>query len=135
MASASGVVIVDESTAGGTRRWSLDVADVLEEALPLREVIRRRVYQEVTEYNAKQAGIYQGLVEPVDAERTLNGSRLRTPRRLNWEAQYAAALEAFARRGFIILVNDRQVTDLEAVVELGAGTEVTFLKLVPLVGG
>jgi hypothetical protein len=135
MEGMSGLLIVDESTAGDRRRWSLDVADVLEETLPLREVIRRRVYQEVTEYNAQHADVFHGLIQPTDAERTLNGYRLRTPRRLDWEAQYAKAVEAFERRGYIVLVNDRQVTELDAVVELRPEAEVTFLKLVPLVGG
>ncbi len=135
MASTSGVTIVDESTAGGRRSWNLDVADILEETLPLREVIRRRVYQEVTEYNAQGDDIFYGLVQPTDTERALNGYRLRAPRHLDWEAQYTKAVEAFERRGYIVLVNDHQMTDLDAVVELRAGVEVAFLKLVPLVGG
>jgi hypothetical protein len=60
---------------------------------------------------------------------------MKTPRRLDWEAQYSAAEQAFLRRGFIVLVNDHQVTDLAATVTLSPGSEVTFLKLVPLVGG
>jgi hypothetical protein len=135
MANTSGVTIVDESTAGGRRSWNLDVADILEETLPLREIIRRRVYQEVTEYNGQQSDVFYGLVQPTDAERALNGYRLRTPRHLDWEAQYTKAVEAFEHRGYIVLVNDQQVTDLDAVVKLRVGAEVTFLKLVPLVGG
>jgi hypothetical protein len=129
------ITIIDESTAGGKRAWSLDVDDILTEIILLREVIRRRIYQEVTEYNARQAGAYQGLVQPVDAERTLNGYHLKAPRQLDWAAQYEQAIEAFARRGYIMLVNDRQVADLDTPIELRSGTEVTFLKLVPLVGG
>jgi hypothetical protein len=67
MASSSGIVLVDESTRGGSRRWSLDVADVLEERMTLREVIRRRIYQEVTEYNAQHGGDFHGLVQPTTA--------------------------------------------------------------------
>jgi hypothetical protein len=126
------VTIVDESTAGPKRAWSLDILD---ETITVRELIRRRVYQEVTEYNARQSGLFHGLVQPTDAERTLNGYRLKTPRRLDWEAQYEKAVESFRRRAYIVLVNDRQVAELETAVELGAGAEVTFLKLVPLVGG
>ncbi len=129
------VTIVDESTMGQKRTWSLDLEDILSETMTLRELIRRRVYQEVAEYNARQSGYFQGLVQPTHAERTLNGYRLRTPRRLDWEAQCAKAIEAFARRGYIVLVNDKQVAELDAPVRLGAGAEVTFLRLVPLVGG
>jgi hypothetical protein len=34
-----------------------------------------------------------------------------------------------------VLVGDRQVTDPDEEIELPLGVEVTFLKLVPLVGG
>ncbi|WP_392757153.1 hypothetical protein [Streptomyces sp. LN590] len=51
------VTFVDETTSG-TRQdaWELAMA---EERLPLREVIRRRVFQEV--YNARQPELFQGL--------------------------------------------------------------------------
>jgi hypothetical protein len=126
------ITITDESTLGEKRSWSLDI---LEETITLAEIIRRRIYQEVTEYNARQVSHFYGLVQPTEAERTLNGYQLRQPRRLDWEAQYTAAAQAFARRGFIVLVDDRQVADLNASVTLAAGSEVTFLRLVPLVGG
>ncbi len=126
------VTITDESTLGEKRSWDLDI---LEETITLAELIRRRIYQEVTEYNARQVGYYYGLVQPTEAERALNGYQMKTPRRLDWEAQYQAAEQAFLRRGFIVLVNDQQVTDLAATVTLSPGSEVTFLKLVPLVGG
>jgi hypothetical protein len=126
------ITLIDESTLGEKRARAFDV---LEETITLRELIRRRIYQEVTEYNARQAGAFYGLVQPTDAERALNGFRPPAPRRLDWEAQYEQAIAAFARRGYIVLVDDRQVTDLDAAVALRTGSEVTFLKLVPLVGG
>jgi hypothetical protein len=127
------VSFIDETTAGerGTA-WHLEI---FEESLPLREVIRRRVFQEVAEHNAKGGEVFRGLVQPTGAERTLNGFKLRTPRRVDAEEQAEKALEAFSRNGFVVLVDDRQVEDLEAVVDLRMGTQITFLKLVPLVGG
>lgn len=47
----------------------------------------------------------------------------------------AAALEAFDKNGFVMLVDDRQVQTLEEKVELKPASEVTFVRLVPLVGG
>jgi hypothetical protein len=131
------VSVIDETITGARRdAWHLEI---FEERLPLREVIRRRVFQEVAEYNARRTGRYQGLVEPTEAERALNGAerdgRGRGPSRLAAEEQYARVLEAFGRNGFVVLVGDAQVDDLDAPVELRAGTEITFLKLVPLVGG
>lgn len=126
------ITILDESMAGEKRAWNLEL---LEETLSLRELIQRRIYQEVTEYNAQQSGLFRGLVQPTDTERTLNGYRLKSPHRLDWQAQYEKAVESFGRRGYIVLVNDKQVTELDAPIALNATTQVTFLKLVPLVGG
>lgn len=126
------ITIVDESIVGEKHAWSLDFLD---EIVSLRELIRQRIYQEVTEYNARLTGHFRGLVQPTQAERTLNGFRLPSKNRLDWQAQYEKAIDAFTRRGYLVLVNDMQVADLDASIELQADTEVTFFKLVPLVGG
>ncbi|MEC3996585.1 hypothetical protein VSR01_24990 [Actinacidiphila sp. DG2A-62] len=127
------VTFVDETTSGERRdSWGLEIA---EERLTAGELIRRRVFQEVAEYNARQPEVFSGLVQPSDAERTLNGYRLRTPRRIDPETQAALALKAFRANGFLLLVGDRQIEDAEEEVDLPLGTEVVFLKLVPLVGG
>jgi hypothetical protein len=65
------VSFVDETTAGErAEAWHLEI---FEERLALREVIRRRVFQEVAEHNAGQPQVFRGLVQPGDTERTLNG--------------------------------------------------------------
>lgn len=127
------VTFVDETTTGD--RGAGCELEVAEERLTVGELIRRRVFQEVAEYNARTPGVFQGLVCPSDAERVLNGYALRTPRRIDPEAQTELALKAFAGNGFLILVGDRQVTDVDEEIEPALGTEVTFLKLVALVGG
>ncbi|MFE7167411.1 hypothetical protein [Streptomyces sp. NPDC057616] len=127
------VMFVDETTAG--ERGAGRELEIAEERLTVGELIRRRVFQEVAEYNARTPQVFQGLVQPQDTERVLNGYALRTPRRIDPEAQTELALKAFAGNGFLLLVGDRQVTGLDEQVELPPGTEVTFLKLVPLVGG
>jgi hypothetical protein len=127
------VTFVDETTAGQrSDGWHLEI---FEERLSLREIIRRRVFQEVAEHNARGAQVFRGLVQPTGAEQTLNGFRLAKPRRVDAEEQFARAVEAFSRNGFVVLVDDRQVEELDALIELKMGTEITFLKLVPLVGG
>jgi hypothetical protein len=127
------VTFVDETTSGDRGAgWGLEIA---EERLALRELIRRRIFQEVAEYNARTPEVFQGLVQPENTERVLNGYAVRTPRRIDPEAQTARALRAFAGNGFLVLVGERQVTDLDEEIELLLGAEVTFLKLVALVGG
>jgi hypothetical protein len=83
----------------------------------------------------KQTEYFNGLVEPFDAEKTLKGFKLRKKRKIDWEEQFARALEAFHRNGFFILVGERQAEDLDEVLEVNGETEVSFVKLVPLVGG
>jgi hypothetical protein len=127
------ITVYDETTSGDrTHELTLEL---LNERVTVRELIRSRVYQEVTEYNARLPEYFHGLVQPTDAERVLNGYRVREPRKLDWEAQYQKAIQAFQGNGFMILVDDRQVDELDAEVELRYDTTVTFLKLVPLVGG
>lgn len=127
------VTFVDETTSGERADgWGLEIA---EERLTLRELIRRRVFQEVAEYNAGTPEVFHGLVQPEDTERVLNGYAMRTRRRIDPQKQTDLALKAFAGNGFLVLVGDRQMTELDEEIDLPLGTEVTFLKLVALVGG
>ena len=109
--------------------------DLPTERITLRELIRTRVYGEVRDYNLRQPEYFRGLVQPTDAERTLNGFKVRPGRMLDPEKQFERAIESFYRNGFLILINDRQVEELEEEIEIQPDTTVAFLKLVPLVGG
>jgi hypothetical protein len=129
------LTIRDETTfsfAGDNEEFTLDVPV---ERITIRELIRTRVYQEVRDYNLRQPEYFRGLVQPTDAERTLNGFKVRQRRKLDPEKQFERAIKSFYRNGFLVLVNDRQVDDLEEEIEIRPDTTVTFLKLVPLVGG
>lgn len=130
------VTIFDE-TLSGARTPSLRL-DLLTSTITLRELIRRRIYEEVQEYHAAPPSVvFRGLVTPTETETALNGSKPphAVKRRVDWEAQYERALQAFARNGFFILVGDRQMEDLDEALELKVDTEVSFVKLVALVGG
>ena len=130
---AAAVTVYDETTLGETTGEL--TLEFLTERVTVREIIRSRVYQEVTEYNAREAGLFRGLVQPRDTEPTTQGFIFRTPRRIDWAEQYNAALASFARNGFLLLVDEVQMTDLDAEIELRHDTRVSFLRLVPLVGG
>jgi len=125
---------IHDATAFGEKTNSLTL-ECLTETLTVRELIRARIYQEVQDYNLKQPECFKGLVEPSDAERTLNGFRLRQRRQLDWQEQFTRALEAFERNGFFILVDDRQAESLDESFTVRPGTEISFVKLLPLVGG
>ena len=127
------ITIYDE-TLGGVKTPALRLS-LLSSRLSLRELIRRRIYEEVQEHNAVPDRPFRGLVTPTAAERALNGEKADRNRRINWEAQYERALAAFAHNGFFVLVGDKQIEDLDDEIELKVNTEVSFVKLVPLVGG
>ena len=103
--------------------------------LTARDLIRERVRQEVEDFNNRQPELFHGLVQPNDTERTLNGFKFPKKRKLQWEEQFEKAIEGFHRNAYILLVDDLQIQELDQVIPLSSETSVTFLKLVPLVGG
>jgi len=130
---ATTLTVRDESSAGQTlHEFALEV---LSERLSVRELIRSRVYQEVQDYNLRQPQVYRGLVQPTDAERTLNGFTLKKPRQIDWKQQFDKAIEAFEANRILILVDDKQVDSLDEEIVIGPRTRVSFLRLTMLVGG
>jgi hypothetical protein len=123
-----------DETATGKPVAEFEVAG-LPERMTVRELIRLRVREEVARYNARPSDRFHGLVRPDDAETELNGYRLREPRRIDWEHQAEIAERAFLSNGFFLLAGDRQVEDLDDVVDLTVDPGLVFIKLVALVGG
>ena len=129
------LTIRDETTfsfGGDSEEFTLDVPT---ERITVRDLIRARVFGEVSDYNLRQPEYFRGLVQPSDAERTLNGFKVRRGRRIDPKKLFEKAITSFYRNGFLVLVNDRQVDELEEEIEIRPDTTITFLKLVPLVGG
>lgn len=132
------VKICDETTSGDIyHEFPIEFPS---ERITVRELIRERVYQEVQDFNRKQdQQIFQGLVQPTDTERVLNGKRpeyrLAKHRPLEWKSQYEKAIEAFSRNGFFILVDDHQAETLDQEFEVTPKSQISFVKLTLLVGG
>jgi hypothetical protein len=101
----------------------------------VKEIIETRVIQEVKTYNKKKPEYFHGLVQPLDAEKTLNGYKLKTKKEVDPEKQVYIALDAFKKNNFFVLIDSYQSESLDQVVTLKADTEINFLKLTPLVGG
>ncbi|QYX77904.1 hypothetical protein [Streptomyces akebiae] len=106
-----------EETASGERGEGRAV-ELAAERVTVEELIRRRVF----------------LSSAEDPARRTAGRSTQAPAEPP-EARAEAALGAFAGNGLLVLVGDRQVTEPDEEIELSAGAEVTFLRLVPLVGG
>lgn len=120
-----------EDAAGETRSLEFPT-----DRISARELIRSHVYESVKEHNmrcvtrAAQDARGMHLVE-----RALNPSKRSTPGELDWRRAFDSALEAFQRRRILLLVDDRQVEDLDQPLELTNQSAVTFLRLLPLAGG
>lgn len=127
------LTICDETTLGQTTNEL--TLDFLTEDITVRELIRSRVYQEVKDYNANKGDFFRGLVQPTHAETTLNGFEMRTRREIDWQRQYEKAIEAFKTTRIIILVDEKQAESLDQDIVIRIDTQVTFLRLMPLVGG
>ncbi len=125
-----------DTTLPGARTpgFELEVGD--RTAITVRELIRQRVLQEIERYERSATpDVFVGLVQPEESERILNGYRMVGRRQIDGEEQVKRACASFEKNGFLILVNDRQVESLEQTVDVSAGAEIEFVKLVPLIGG
>jgi hypothetical protein len=132
------VTLCHETTSGETSDFVL--VDFLDEVTTPRELIRRWVYEAARERNQQPTCPFGNRVQPSEMETLLNGyddslPLTRQPAKIDWEQAYAEAITAFTHSRYFVLVDDRQVTNLDEDVYLKMDTRVSFLKLVPLVGG
>jgi hypothetical protein len=101
-------VCVRDETVSGQSLYELSL-EFLSDRITVRELLRERVHHEVREFNRQQDRlVFHGLVQPEGTERTLNGSKLKAHRPLDWEAQFALAIEGFATNAYFVIVDDRQ---------------------------
>lgn len=126
-------ILVHDRTGAGRPISTFTMPDV-PDRITIRELIRLRVRDEVARHNLAPTAPFRGLVAPLEDEVALNGPR-REPKRIDWEAQANAATDAFERNGFFVLVDRRQAVSLDDEVDLTSASDVTFVKLIPLVGG
>jgi hypothetical protein len=105
------------------------------DVVTVKDIIEARVWKEVDEYNNGLPEYFNGLVQPTNAEKTLNGYRLKERKPIDAEKQVYIALDAFTKNVYFILVHNKQVESLDQQVRLSATSNIRFVKLTPLVGG
>ena len=127
------LTIKDETVTGDIIR-EIDLL-FISENITVKELITQRVLQEVALYNSKLPDYYNGLIEPTDAEKTLNGFKIHNNRTIDGEKQVYTALDAFMKNGYFVLIDNLQAETLEQQVKISKNTKVSFIKLTPLVGG
>jgi len=108
---------------------------VSKQHLSLRELITTRVEMEVNSYNKSLTSAYNGLVVPTKKESILNPLSTRERPKIDAEREVYLALDAFLKNNYFVLVNDRQVDELDHVIEITPKSEVSFLRLTQLKGG
>lgn len=127
------IKIKDETIGGEILNEIL--LSVESERITLRELISARVVKEVELYNQQTGTLFKGLVQPGESEQTERGFVFRKHKNIDAEEQVYVALDAFAKNGFFVLIDNQQVQDLDQEVLVGKETSVAFVKLTPLVGG
>ncbi|GEM46739.1 hypothetical protein [Deinococcus cellulosilyticus] len=127
------LTLIDETTTG--KKTTVCTLTFPETHVTAREILRRRIYAEVTEHNNQSSRSFQGLVWPGGDPAQCTAGHATPP--LDWEKQFKTAQQAFQMFQFIMLVQDRQIENLEEEIHLKPDEtlEIHFLKLVPLVGG
>ncbi|KAA0225295.1 MAG: hypothetical protein AKCLJLPJ_01947 [Fimbriimonadales bacterium] len=124
---------IDEFTTG--RRLEGPTVELPSFEVSVRELIESRVRQEVDRYNREKPGTYYGLIQPTDTEVLLNGPVTRRFKPVDPERQVEIALEAFRKQQILVLLPGGQAESVDQIVRLNENDEVSFLRLVPLVGG
>lgn len=127
------VLIKDETFTG-------DIINQIEIALDremvtVADIIEARVTAEVEAYNNKANDYFTGLIQPTEAEKTLNGYKMKNKRKIDAEKQVYVALDAFQNNGYFVLIDNKQAESLEQEVLISKDINVSFVKLTPLVGG
>ena len=127
------ILICDELLNGTiTNQFEISLES---DSLTVRDLITKRVSIEIENYNKRLPEYFNGLIEPKEAERTLNGYKLKPKQLIDVEKQVYIALDAFQKNGFFVLVDNEQLEELEQQVLLKNTSKISFVKLTPLVGG
>uniref|UniRef100_UPI004048F3AE hypothetical protein n=1 Tax=Flavobacterium sp. TaxID=239 RepID=UPI004048F3AE len=127
------ILVSDELLSGKvTNQFEIELES---DTISVQDLISKRVSVEINQYNKRLPEFFNGLVEPTNAERTLNGYKLKDKKLIDVEKQVYVALDAFQKNGFFILVDNEQLDELEQVVTLKSTSKISFVKLTPLIGG
>jgi hypothetical protein len=128
------VITIKDETFSGKVLNELNL-NFKSESTTVRVIIEQRVCEEVKKYNQKLTGFFNGLIAPTDAEKTLNGYKLKHKKNVDAEKQIYIALDAFLKNGYFVLIDNLQAESLEQEVQLSKNTTISFVKLTPLIGG
>jgi hypothetical protein len=125
---------IKDETAGGKILNEI-IISLQHELVSVKEIISSRVTSEVETYNQRLPQYFQGLVQPEATEKTINGYKMPKRKLIDAEQQVYIALDAFIHNAYFVLIDQKQAMSLDEMVLLTPETEVSFVKLTPLIGG
>ncbi|HEX2988956.1 MAG TPA: hypothetical protein VHS06_12415 [Chloroflexota bacterium] len=123
---------------------------LMEERLTVAELIRRTVEEQVRELlvrrklaadQARQLLDRQYLTEKEIARQAEHGAvrypsgRVRQEPPIDPAAEVWKALRGFENGSYLILIDGRRMERLEETIDFAPGVQVTFLRVMPLMGG
>ncbi|GIX46891.1 MAG: hypothetical protein KatS3mg131_1102 [Candidatus Tectimicrobiota bacterium] len=117
---------------GGQQQWQTQVV-LPAPTVTVRELIACKIRQEVADYAAGRRPALSGEYLPPEALLRAVAAGGYRPGAV--EEEVARAQDAFARRAFMVVVDERRVDDADARLTLSPASRVEFIKILPLVGG
>jgi len=132
-----------EKIVGQTQRQAFTLR-LASERISARDIVAKHVRDEVDRLNdlarrrhAEHDRVASFLVgdHSHELERKLNKPNRKGPKTLEPTEEVKAALDAIETRQVIVLFDDLEIEDLDADLTVTDQSKVTFLRLVPLVGG
>lgn len=122
-----------------------------------KEILKARIKQDCENANLEQKQAYQAeqarllahyqqtMGELTEQEKRLNGEKVpkiftqpnpkAKPR--DWQEEFDKAVKSFLNNGFVLIIDDEQIIDLDAPLHIKSDdtSKLTFLQLIPLQGG
>jgi hypothetical protein len=129
------ITFLDETATGQVlHSWDVSVEN---ETMTLQELIMLRVKEEILRRTEASAAMYFNIYQELtEAEQKLNLQKHKANREApDPEAYGYRALDAFKRNAFFVLIGNKQVDDLQEVIDLRRENPISFVRLTPLVGG
>ena len=118
------LLIKDETFTGDIlNQIEIEVAN---ELTTVKDIIASRVTAEVERYNNKSTEYFQGLIQPSETEKTLNGYKFKKKRLVDAEKQVYVALNQFQNNGYFVLIDDIQAESLDQEILVGKDTQVSL---------
>ena len=127
-------ILIKDETVGGETNNSFSF-ETTKTVSTVQELIKLRIFNEVENFNQRLPEYFRSLVQPTEAEVTLNGYKMVEKRKIDPEKQYYLALDAFKKNGYFLIINNKQVESLDQEIKIQDNMELQFIKLTPLVGG